>query len=79
LLFAAGGLAAGLTFGLGLAIWFEVQDKSIRDERDVLAALEMPTLVSLPWIDEQASRGNGHGLASRSKGEDKPDAVEVRS
>jgi len=60
LLFAGGGLAAGLTFGLGLAVSLEVRDKAIRDERDVLAALEMPVLVSLPWIDEPTSkRENG--------------------
>ena len=82
LLFAGGGLAAGLTFGLGLAIWLEVRDKSIRDERDVLAALEMPTLVSVPWIDEAAYKRSGYGRPpSISQGslEDKREAVEVKS
>ena len=79
LLFAGGGLAAGLTLGFGLALWLEVRDKSIRDERDVLAALEMPTLVSVPWIDEQALSGNGYSSPSSSKREDKREAVEVRN
>jgi polysaccharide chain length determinant protein (PEP-CTERM system associated) len=87
LLFAGGGLAAGLTFGLGLAIWLEVRDKSIRDERDVVAALEMPMLVSVPWIDEKMAKRNGYGkprsdskraLQARSE-EDKREAVEVKS
>ncbi len=68
LLFAGGGLAAGLTFGLGLAIWLEVRDKSIRDERDVVAALEMPMLVSVPWIDDKIPRETvmeSHGAMRR--------------
>jgi len=82
LLFAGGGLAAGLTFGVGLAIWLEMRDKSIRDEQDVLAALEMPTLVSVPWIGQGASERSGYGRSRRdSKGslEDKREAVEVKS
>jgi len=76
LLFAGGGLAAGLTFGLGLAIWLEMRDKSIRDERDVLAALEMPMLVSVPWIDQGTSRRRGYGRArSNLKGK----TAEVKS
>ena len=35
--------------GLCFAVWIELRDKSIRDEGDVLAALELPMLVSLPW------------------------------
>jgi polysaccharide chain length determinant protein (PEP-CTERM system associated) len=61
LLFAAGGLVSGLAFGLGLAVWLEMRDTSIRDERDVLAALEMPMLVSMPWIGSGASERNGNG------------------
>ena len=79
LLFAGGGLAAGLTFGLGLAIWLEVRDKSIRDERDVLAALEMPTLVSVPWIEETSKRGGNGRPQSDSKALlDKRETVEVK-
>ena len=46
LMFAAGGLGAGLVFGLGLALWLELRDKSIRNEADVEASLQMPVLVS---------------------------------
>jgi uncharacterized protein involved in exopolysaccharide biosynthesis len=81
-LFASGGLAAGLTLGLSLAIWLEVRDKSIRDERDVLAALEMPMLVSVPWIDDKMFKRNGSGKpGGNSKGvlEAKRETVEVKS
>jgi polysaccharide chain length determinant protein (PEP-CTERM system associated) len=81
LLFAGGGLAAGLTFGLGLAIWLEMRDKSIRDEQDVLAALEMPMLVSVPWIDHATSARSVYGKPrSDSKGaiEKKRETVEVK-
>jgi capsular polysaccharide biosynthesis protein len=60
LLFAAGGLGGGLVIGMGLALWMELRDKSIRNEADVLASLQMPVLVSLPWVtDEGAAKGNG--------------------
>jgi polysaccharide chain length determinant protein (PEP-CTERM system associated) len=50
LLFAAGGLGAGLALGVGLAMWLELRDKSIRTEADAEAALELPTLVAVPWV-----------------------------
>lgn len=49
-MFAAGGAAAGLCLGLVAAMWLELRDKSMRDEEDVLAALQLPTLVSVPWV-----------------------------
>jgi polysaccharide chain length determinant protein (PEP-CTERM system associated) len=49
LIFAGGGLGAGLALGFGLALWLELRDKSIRNEADVEAALELPTLVAIPW------------------------------
>jgi len=56
--FAAGGAGAGLCIGLAMAMWLEFRDKSMRDEADVLAALELPMLVSVPWArdDEDAER-----------------------
>ena len=37
-------------------------DKSIRNEADVEAALELPTLVAIPWVsDASATTGNGKG------------------
>lgn len=60
LLFAAGGLGGGLVIGMGLALWMELRDKSIRNEADVLASLQMPVLVSLPWVTEEGTaKGNG--------------------
>jgi hypothetical protein len=49
-------------------LWLEFRDKSIRDERDVEASLQMPVLVAVPWVTEEASEnGNGGGLLSRLK------------
>jgi protein tyrosine kinase modulator len=82
LLFAGGGLAAGLAFGFGLAIWIEVRDKSMRDEQDVLAALEMPTLVSLPWIGPETSQRAIYEkarIAPKTTREDGRQIVEVKN
>jgi uncharacterized protein involved in exopolysaccharide biosynthesis len=57
--FAAGGLGAGLGIGLMIAAWRELRDKSIRDEGDVLAGLELPMLVAVPWVGPEADRGKG--------------------
>jgi uncharacterized protein involved in exopolysaccharide biosynthesis len=58
-MFAAGGAAAGLCLGLVAAMWLELRDKSMRDEKDVLAALQLPTLAALPWVggDENGDYG----------------------
>jgi len=54
LLFAGGGLGAGLVLGLGITLWLELRDKSIRTEADAEAALGLPLLVSIPWVVETA-------------------------
>jgi polysaccharide chain length determinant protein (PEP-CTERM system associated) len=59
--FAGGGLGAGLVLGLGLAFVLELRDRSIRTEEDVVAILNLPLLVSLPWVDE----GNHNGRKKR--------------
>ena len=59
LLFAGGGLGAGLGLGVCLAFWFEMRDKAIRTEQDVEAALQLAPLVSLPWIDDREQDRNG--------------------
>jgi polysaccharide chain length determinant protein (PEP-CTERM system associated) len=64
LLFAGGGLGAGLAFGLGLALWLEMRDKAIRTEQDVLAVLEVPTLVCLPWLDTEPGK-NGKSISRK--------------
>ena len=51
-IFAAGGLGAGLVLGLGLALWLEVRDKCIRTEADAEAAMDLPVLVTVPWVIE---------------------------
>ncbi len=62
LFFAGGGLGAGLALGATLAIWLEFRDKSIRTQADAEAALELPMLVSMPWVVETLpANGNGKG------------------
>ena len=62
LLFAGGGLGAGLVLGVGLALWLELRDTSIRTQADAEAALELPMLVAVPWVVETAAaNGNGNG------------------
>jgi succinoglycan biosynthesis transport protein ExoP len=69
-IFAAGGLGVGLALGLIIAIWLEFSDKSIRTEKDAAAIMDLPLLISVPWLgeDENASNGNGHSNGSSSSG-----------
>ena len=65
-LFAAAGLGVGLGLGVLLGIWLEFSDKSIRTEKDVAAAMELPMLISVPWLgpEEEEVSVNGHGRRS---------------
>lgn len=58
-MFIGGGLAAGLGLGVGLAMWFEMRDNSIRTEADAEAALELPMLVAVPWVGAAAANKDG--------------------
>ncbi len=64
--FAGGGLAGGLCVGLVAVFWMEWQDRALRDERDVLAVLEMPMLASVPWVSENP-QGQLNGARGRLK------------
>jgi uncharacterized protein involved in exopolysaccharide biosynthesis len=75
LLFAAGGLGAGLGLGFLLAMWMEFRDKSIRTEADAEAALELPTLVAVPWVGVTAPE-NGNGSKFKLWNRDKKAAKE---
>jgi capsular polysaccharide biosynthesis protein len=63
-LFAAGGLGAGLGLGFLIAILLEFTDKSIRTEKDAAAIMDLPLLISVPWLGEDEEQdvpsGNGH-------------------
>lgn len=56
-MFALVGLGVGLGLGACVAFWQELRDRSIRDERDVLAALELPMLASVPWLSTKLDDG----------------------
>jgi capsular polysaccharide biosynthesis protein len=61
-LFAGAGLGAGLAVGLILAVFLEFSDKSIRTEKDAAAIMDLPLLISVPWLGEdEALAGNGNG------------------
>jgi uncharacterized protein involved in exopolysaccharide biosynthesis len=61
LLFGLGGAGAGLALGLGLGLWLEMRDKALRTEQDVLAALSLPMLVAVPWIDPSNGKNGKNG------------------
>jgi len=67
-IFAAGGLGVGLALGLLIAIWLEFSDKSIRTAKDAAAVMDLPLLISVPWLGEEAdaaaAAANGNGRRS---------------
>jgi capsular polysaccharide biosynthesis protein len=65
LFFAGGGLGAGLALGIGIAIWLELRDKSIRTEKDAAAAMDLPLLVSVPWVGEEGETATPNGSGRR--------------
>jgi len=52
--FLGGGFGGGLALGLGLTLFLEMQDTSMRSERDVELALRLPVLVTIPVIQYHA-------------------------
>jgi uncharacterized protein involved in exopolysaccharide biosynthesis len=61
-LLAAGGLGVGLALGLLLAVFLEFSDRSIRTEKDAAAAMDLPLLISVPWLGEEGEiPANGNG------------------
>ncbi len=55
-MFAGGGLGAGLALGFGLALFLEIQDTSMRSERDVEVVLRLPVLAMIPVIASKAGK-----------------------
>jgi hypothetical protein len=57
-------LGAGLGLGLVIAVILEFSDKSIRTERDAAAIMDLPLLMSVPWLggadDDDGGNGSGH-------------------
>ena len=49
--FVGGGFAGGLALGLGLSLLLEMQDTSLRSERDVELVLRLPVLALIPMIE----------------------------
>lgn len=70
LIFAAGGLAVGLALGGGIALWLELRDNSIRTEADAEAAMQLPLLVSVPWVGVEVGENKNGKFWNRKK---KPD------
>ena len=63
-LMAAAGLGVGLGLGVLLAIWMEFSERVIRTEKDVAGAMDLPMLVSMPWLgmpDGSGSLAGGNG------------------
>jgi uncharacterized protein involved in exopolysaccharide biosynthesis len=54
--FAVGGLAGGLALGLGLAFFLEMQDTSVRSDRDLESLLHLPILAVVPTLKTQSSK-----------------------
>jgi capsular polysaccharide biosynthesis protein len=78
-MFIGGGLAAGLMLGVVIAVWLELRDTSIRTEADAEAILQLPMLVSVPWVGAAAVPDNKGKLKlwNRKSLNGKKETVEV--
>jgi polysaccharide chain length determinant protein (PEP-CTERM system associated) len=68
IVFAGGGLAAGLFLGLLFVTLLEYRDTSVRNERDIWAFTKLPTLAvisQIPGLPKPAKTRSGGKLASR--------------
>jgi uncharacterized protein involved in exopolysaccharide biosynthesis len=77
-LFTGGGLAAGLALGCGWAMFLELRESFIRTEADAEAALELPMLVSVPWVGVAVAKSKNGKFWKRNKNPDEhKETVEV--
>jgi uncharacterized protein involved in exopolysaccharide biosynthesis len=60
LVFAGGGLGAGLTLSLGILYLLAVSDKAMYSERDVELCLKLPVLTMVPNFEIAGHGNNGH-------------------
>jgi polysaccharide chain length determinant protein (PEP-CTERM system associated) len=67
-LFALGGLGGGLALGIGLAVLMGMQDKSLRNERDVEFALRLPVLAIVPAIEPFSGKNPRKRSLTRGSG-----------
>ena len=59
-LFAAAGMGVGLGLGLLIAVLLEVSERFIRTDNDAAAVMDLPLLISVPWLgDEEEAGANG--------------------
>jgi hypothetical protein len=58
-------MGAGLALGLLIAIWLEFSDKSIRTEKDAAAIMDLPLLISVPWLGEDGNEAGTNGNGRR--------------
>jgi protein tyrosine kinase modulator len=63
--FALGGLAGGLGLGLGLAFLLEMQDTSMRNERDVEFVLHVPVLAMIPEVAPDEGKVENAAIGKR--------------
>ena len=73
-LFVVGGMGGGIGLGLVIAFLFEMKDDSIRSEPDVEAVLELPTLISLPWVGSTERKDDGAGGSTFWRKSKEPEA-----
>jgi len=67
--FALGGLAGGLGVGFGLAFFFEMRDKTLRNDDDVLFYLKLPVLTHIPTVLPNRNGTNTkHSSAENARG-----------
>ncbi len=55
--FGLGGLGAGFALGLGLTLLLEIQDTSVRSEKDIEVLLHLPVLAVVPTVKALSSKG----------------------
>lgn len=66
-LFGLGGLGGGLALGIGLAFLMELQDTSLRTEKDVESLLALPVLATVPRIKPLLKKAEARSLRAPAR------------
>ena len=66
-IFMGAGFALAIAFAIGMTAFYEYRDRTLRNERDIFAFTQLPTLGTIPLTSEETSSNGSRGLLPKRR------------